>query len=90
MRIEVEYGTQIRTAVGRERESVDLVDEETLAQLLAKLAAAHEPLATWLTIDGALRAGVLVFVNDQTPYKHAEHRLKEGDHVSLLTLVSGG
>lgn len=90
MRIEIEYGTQIRTDTGIERQSIDVHEPSSLADLLALLASTNNTLDRWLHRDGTARAGLLVFVNDQSPQPHGSHQLSNGDLVSLLTLVSGG
>lgn len=91
MQIRIEYSTQVRVASGNSSEQVDVADGSTVADLLKQLvefrAAAFSP---WLSENGQPRPGLLVFVNDQSPGDLSSTRLRAGDQVALMTLVSGG
>jgi molybdopterin converting factor small subunit len=89
MRIEVEYGTQVRAASGMRYQTLELAEGDSLKQLLAQLVSQHPALCSWLDLHSQPRGGLLVFVNDKSPIDYAAP-LREGDEVSLLTLVSGG
>ncbi len=90
MQIEVEYGTQVRTASGRSRERVELADGCTLSAVLAQLLEAHPKLAPWIDASGQPRPGLLVFVNDQSPGDVHATIVNANDQLALITLVSGG
>lgn len=91
MQIEIEYGTQVRVASGVTREKIETPEGSTAAELLAHLLTAHDgALAPWITADGQPRPGLLVFINDQSPASLQNALLRHGDHVALMTLVSGG
>lgn len=94
MKVRVEYSAQLRTALGRTAEDVDLPDAATVRELLMQLAATcGDDAAQHLVTDaGDLRPSLLVIVNDvATPARRsASTRLRPGDVVTLLPPVSGG
>ncbi len=91
MLIHIEYGTQVRAASNRAREEINIQGEPSLADLLSQLKQSQpEILHSWLDDAGRPKPGLLVFVNDESPHDVAATRLKQGDRVALMTLVSGG
>lgn len=90
MQIEIEYGTQVRTASGLSRERVELPSACSLAVALLQLLKTHPKLAPWIDVTGQPRPGLLVFVNDQSISDIHLTQLQADDHIALLTLVSGG
>ncbi len=89
MQIHIEFGTQVRAASGTAHMQVQSNTGHSLAQLLIELTSSHPALATWINQRGQPQAGLLVFVNDQAPTDF-DIPLRDGDHVALMTLVSGG
>ncbi len=91
MRIDIEYGTQVRAAGGKNCETIEAPDVCTVqACLLELMKSDRDYLKTWLDGSGVPKPGLLVFVNDESPANLLQHPLRERDRVSLMTLVSGG
>ena len=90
MQIQIEYGTQVRVASGKSRESITLEGACTLSHVLTQVLAIHPQLAPWIDSSGRARPGLLVFVNDASPASFDQVQLKADDHIALLTMISGG
>lgn len=91
MRIEIDYATQVRTTVGVRGETLELTEGATLRVLLKRLCEVHPSIRdSWVADDGTPRAGLLVFVNDESRVDSSHYVLNHGDRVSLMTMVSGG
>jgi len=89
--IKIEYGTQVRSASGASDESLEVDEGASLADAVRLLVEQRrELLQPWFTADYRPRAGLLIFVNDQTPSSLESTRLRAGDQISLMTLISGG
>ncbi len=92
MIIHVQYATQVRMAVGHNKESIEVKDPTTLAEFLQALGLSKSDAVRSLLFNeqGEWKPGVLIFVNNIAV--NASHRteLNDGDTISLMTLVSGG
>lgn len=94
MKLRVQYTAQLRAAVGRPEEEVELPEGSNLATLLAHLAerltdgAASHLLAS----GGRLRPSLLVVVNDTaaSAEEAAATVLQPGDVVLLMPPIAGG
>lgn len=94
MRVHVQYSAQLRTALGRVAEEIELPDAATVRDLLAHLAAVcNRGAASHLVTEvGEPRLSLLVVVNDvAAPARMAAStKLRAGDVVALLPPISGG
>jgi MoaD family protein len=94
MKLRVQYMAQLRAAVGRAEESVELPDGSSLAALFNHLAATYgrdaEPHL--LSVNGQAQPGLLVVVNGTArPAREAGMTvLRAGDEVVLLPPIAGG
>jgi MoaD family protein len=94
MKVRVKYTAQLRTALGRGEDEVDLPDGSTAATLLTHLITRHDEQARMhlLSPGGELLQSLLLVVNDEAKLMHqvAELRLNAGDVVVLLPPIAGG
>jgi len=81
MTISVRYWSWFRDLAGSERETFDLADDLSLSDLLALIRQRHPKFEE-------VRKSTLVAVGVE--YQNADHRLKNGDEVSLFPPVQGG
>lgn len=93
MKLHVHYTAQLRAAVGRSEEEVELPDGSSLADLLLRLAEQYCDARPHLATEcGSLRPSLLVVVNNiAVPLREAADReLQPGDVVMLLPPIAGG
>ena len=94
MRLRVQYTAQLRTAVGRAEEEIDLPEGSNLAELLVRVASemCREAAGYLLAPDGQLQPSLLVAVNERA-ISISEARavpVNSGDVVILLPPIAGG
>jgi molybdopterin converting factor small subunit len=94
MKLRIQYTGQLRTAVGRSEDELEVPEATTVPVLLKELsvrlgqgAAAHLS-----TSDGQAPCGLLVVVNGAAlaASQAREVRLNAGDVVTLLPPIAGG
>lgn len=94
MKVRVQYTAQLRAAVGRVEEDVELAGDGNLADLLVRLATElHREAAPFvLTAGGELQPSLLIGVNGQgVSPRDAKHvQLRDGDVVTLMPPIAGG
>ena len=94
MKLRVQYSAQLRTAVGRSYDELELPDGSSLAALLDHLASRLDEAAAahLMAPGGAIRPSLLIVVNDSAAPVHAAAvtALKHGDVVLLLPPIAGG
>ena len=93
MKVRVQYTAQLRTALGRPEDEVELSDGTSLAELLAHLAERLDGASTHLIgPDGRIHRSLLVIVNDAALASDDASRavLRCGDVVTLLPPIAGG
>jgi molybdopterin synthase sulfur carrier subunit len=94
MKLRVQYMAQLRSAVGRAEEEVELPEGSSLAILLDHLAAlrGHEAAKHLLAPSGDALHSLLVIVNDSAkPAPLASTTLLQpGDTITLLPPIAGG
>jgi molybdopterin synthase sulfur carrier subunit len=94
MKLHVQYSAQLRTAVGRPQDEVEVPNGSSLAALLEHLANSLDEAAASHLIapDGGFRPSLLIVVNDAAAPVHAaaDTELKHGDVVLLLPPIAGG
>ena len=92
MNVRVIYTTQLRAALGRGWEEIDLPGPATLPGLLDRLGQLHGPTFRDLVLDSQGRPlpSILLCVGDQQIRADTAGDLKEGDQVTILSAISGG
>jgi molybdopterin synthase sulfur carrier subunit len=94
MKLRVQYTAQLRAAIGRPEEEIDLPDGSSLEALLDHLVSQQGAAAAThlVTSSGEIRSSLLIVVNGTAMPVHsaAERQLKEGDVVLLLPPIAGG
>jgi MoaD family protein len=94
MKLRVHYMAQLRDALGRTEEDVEMPEGSTLAELLVRLAAGRdrEVERHLITDAGQPRPSLLVVVNDApvSPREAVATALRPGDVVTLLPPIAGG
>jgi molybdopterin converting factor small subunit len=94
MRLLVQYTAQLRTALERAEEEIELTGRSSVAELLARIASCWHADATRhvLTPAGRLQPSLVVVLNSEvvpTGEAHSVH-VKPGDVVTLLPPIAGG
>jgi MoaD family protein len=93
MKLRVQYMAQLRGAVGRAEEVIELSEECSLAELLNQLATIHCEARTHLVTEaGHARPSLLVVVNDSavSARNAATTVLHADDIVTLMPPIAGG
>lgn len=93
MKLRVQYMAQLRAAVGRTEEEVELPDGNSLADLLHQLANTHNAARShFVTEAGQARPSLLIVVNDAavSAREAATTLLHSDDVVTLLPPIAGG
>jgi molybdopterin converting factor small subunit len=94
MKLRVKYTGQLRTAVGRAEDEVELVDGGTVGVLLRHVAAKLGPDAAphLVGASGQIPQTLLVVINEAAIAGHAAECavLQEGDVITLLPPIAGG
>lgn len=94
MKLRVQYTAQLRSAVGRPHDEIELPEGSSLAALLKHLASNLDEAAAAHVIapSGGFRPSLLIVVNDSAASIHAAAatELKHGDVVLLLPPIAGG
>jgi molybdopterin converting factor small subunit len=93
MRLQVKYTAQLRAALQRAEEVVELPDASYLSELLTHLAERHQAgRPHLLSGSGQISASLLIVVNESAvPASNAGSvQLKENDVVLLLPPIAGG
>lgn len=84
MKVTVQFHAQARSAVGSTKQSLELPDGSTLAQLLDRLAELHGP-----ELRNMMRSSLL-FIGDQQARPESPRALRDGDVVTMVSPISGG
>ena len=95
MRVKVQYLGLIRSKLGKSEEEVDVKEGASLSDLLNKLTKTYgENLKSLFDVDeeNILDPSFIVTVNGVLAgqLRGIKTRLKRGDSVALMTLISGG
>lgn len=94
MRLRVQFTAQLRTAVGRAEEEVDLPEGSNLEGLLVHVATelCRETAGYLLTPGGGLQPSLIVSVNNRAISTHEARAtlIRSGDVVMLLPPIAGG
>jgi molybdopterin converting factor small subunit len=94
MRLRVQYTAQLRTAVGRSEEEIELPEGSNLAELLLQVASAlcRDAAGYMLTSSGQLQPSLLVSLNNGaiSTREAGDVLVNSGDVVMLLPPIAGG
>ena len=92
MKITIEYSAQIRRTLGVSEETINLVDSQSLHDLISHLAEKHGQLFKDLILDveGNLSRMILASVNSVQVQESTSVYLRDGDRVNLMSPISGG
>ena len=92
MQVTINYFAQVRQTTGVESEQVSLDDGINIQAALSELAGRHgeDFRAMVLEQAGNVRPGLLTVVNGQSVPNPQQHRLADGDEISLISAVAGG
>jgi molybdopterin converting factor small subunit len=94
MRLLVQYTAQLRTALEKAEEEIEIHDRSSVADLLVRMAANWHAEATRhvLTPAGVLQPSLLVVLNSEVvPAAEAGRvQVKPGDVVTLMPPIAGG
>lgn len=92
MKVRVLYTTQLKHALDRASEEVDLPGPLTVGQLLRHLSELHgEPFDKLvLARQGELCYSILICVGSESIGRDISTKLQDGDELTLLSPVSGG
>ncbi len=92
MNITVEYTAQIKRAAGTARESVEVPDGATVADVLRQAADGRDDSFRRhvLTGDSTPQPTLLIFVADEQVRADSAEPLADGTTVTLLAPISGG
>ena len=89
MQVHVTFTTQVKSALGSEQEVVTLGEGATVMQAIQALADKHaDVFGQFVLSNDQLLPSILLSVNDQQV--DASSPLADGDHLILLSAISGG
>lgn len=81
MRINIHYFAVLADRIGRTTETLNIAEDTTVATILDELAAQHD-------IIRIMRPSLAAAVDNA--YVPPQHKVREGDTVSIIPPVSGG
>ena len=93
MKVRVQFGAQLRAAVGRSALDVELAEGSTVEALIEEIAARMEAAAPHLlNPQGDRHRSLLIVVNNSalSAAQVAATALRTGDSVMLLPAIAGG
>ncbi len=92
MKIRIHYTTQLKMALGFDWEEVEVPPSSTLLELLKKLREIHpgELEQYILNAQGDFQPTVLLCVGDKHVGRDLSVPLRDGEEVTLLSVISGG
>lgn len=92
MQVTVHYTTQLKAALGKAQESIDLPPNSRVPDLLQHLDQRNTDSFRQLVLTpaGELLPSILVCVNDQQVDPACQDPLPDGATVTLLSAISGG
>lgn len=95
MRVKVQYLGVIRSKLGKKEEEVDVKEGASISDLLSRLTKTYgENLKSLFDEDekNVLDPSYIVTINGFLTgrLRGMKTRLKEGDRIALMTLISGG
>ncbi len=92
MKIQVQYTTQLRMILERTEDEVELAELSSTSGLLAELSQRHGRPFDDLVFrgPGQLSPSILLCVGNKHIGNDLSYALKDGDQVTLLSVISGG
>lgn len=92
MKVSIDYSTQIKQKCSSPVSVMDLIEPATLRDLL-RLLAQHNGESFHRFVfdqDNELKPIILLSVNGKQAHWRLEHRLQDGDRVSIVAPIAGG
>ncbi len=94
MKIKVVYLGVVRHKVGKKEEEYELAEGSSLRDLLDRIVKAHEKLKDLVNYreENSVDPTLIVTLNDSTVNltDRSEIKLKDGDVLTLMTVIGGG
>lgn len=92
MQVTIQYSGQLKLAVGRADERLELPEGATLDDLVRALAERHDNGARRFFVDeaGEMQPTLMLVVNNRQVPAGTRQTLADGDEVMLLQPISGG
>jgi molybdopterin converting factor small subunit len=92
MKIQLQYETQLKRAVGAAAEAVEVPDGAGVSEVVRTAAERHgESVAAMLLDDQRnVRPSVLIFVGDEQIGRDDPRELTDGSTLTLMSPISGG
>lgn len=92
MKVTVQYTTQLKAAIGRPEETLELSEDATVEDLISNLRTRHPQVTQELLVDsaGSLLPSIIICVNGQQVDPHRHIALPHEAMVTLLSAISGG
>ena len=92
MQVTIQYETQLKRAVGRDSETLDVEEGTNVAQIVRGAAERHGGTAQNLLVDanGNLRPSVLVFSGERQVAGDEILTQADGETLTLMSPISGG
>jgi molybdopterin converting factor small subunit len=86
------YTTQLKAALGKATESIELADDATIGTLIAALTERHGDDFTRFVLDqaGNLLPSIILCIGDEQVAPGNDTPLADGDSVTFLSAISGG
>ena len=89
MQVTIAFTTQLKAALGKSEETVDLPGGASVRDAVSALARQYpEQFLQFVMSDGGLLPSILLSVNDRQV--NADEEVQEGDTITLLSAISGG
>ncbi len=92
MKIRVKYTAQLKKAVGKREESIELTDGALVADLLTELFQQNKQAFSNIVFnaDGVFLNAVLIILNGQQISFESTESLNENDEVTIMSPIAGG
>lgn len=89
MKIQVTFTTQVKAALGTDQQSVSVEEPATVIDAIRRLSEQHQEVFSQYVLQGdQLLPSIVTSVNDHQV--DATTPLSDGDHLVLLSAISGG
>ncbi len=92
MQVTIQYSGQLKLAVGRDDERLELPEGATLDELVRAVAQRHDNSARRFFVDddGNAQPTLMLVVNNRQVPAGTRQELADGDEVVILQPISGG
>jgi len=92
MTVRLHYANRFASAVGSNREELEIDGPVRIVELLQRLAHRHGDAFRQVAFanDGELQPALMICVNDEHLLDPSDYFLRDGDEVMILSAISGG